>query len=575
MKLTVADILLKYIEAEGVEYVFGIPGTSYVPFLSAFNRNKAVKPILAKHEGGAAFMADGYARVKKTIGVCMSTSGPGATNLVTGVANAFMDNIPMLVITGQVETTFYGKGTFQDSTREGIDSVKMFEPMTRHSAMIISKQKAIEDIREAFRKAMSGRKGPVHLSIPKDIQAAEVEYDGVTPSMCKIRTEYFDRRLVIDAAEKLVNAKCPAVIIGSGAVSSGACEDIKELVETLSIPVATTPKAKGAFPEDHPLALGTMGICGSPLAEKYIKSSKIDVLLVIGASLNQLTTLSWDPRLAPTKSLIHINIEPSEIGKNYQTQIPLVGDAKTIVNEISFRVLRYLSEGEQNWKKREEEFFKFKNETPMYVEQEKMESESIPLKPQRLIKDLQDCLPEDTIIFVDTGNSISWVLHYMKFKKPNSLITPLGMLTMGYGVSACIGGKLAAPNRPVICILGDGCFLMNGMEIATAVNYNLPIIFIVVNNSKLGMVHDLQKFTLGDNTVITTFKEINAAKVAEGLGAASYRIYKPGELKKVLPEALASNKTAVIECMTDPNEVPPLSPFIQSTKEFIQHLNLV
>ena len=332
MKLTVADVLLKYLEAEGVEYLFGVPGTSLVPFFAALNRNGSVKPILTKHEEGAAFMADGYARVKNSLGACFATSGPGATNLVSGVATAFLDDVPIFVITGQIETSVYGKGAFQDSSREGIDSVKMFEPITRHSSTLVSRLKAVEDIREALRMAYSGKRGPVHLSIPKDIQSAKIECGEISPSMYRFRQEYFDRHLVIDAAEQLVRSKSPAILIGSGAVYSGACDDIKELAEMLSIPVATTPKAKGAFPEDHPLALGVLGLCGSPLAETYIKSKKHDVLLVIGSSLNQITTLSWDQRLAPTKCLIHINIDPAEIGKNYHAHIPLVGDAGAVIN---------------------------------------------------------------------------------------------------------------------------------------------------------------------------------------------------------------------------------------------------
>lgn len=363
MKMTVAAAILKYLEAEGVEYLFGVPGTTVVPLLAATNQNQAVKPILAKHEEGAAFMADGYARVKGTLGACFATSGPGATNLVTGVTTAFMDNVPLLVLTGQIETSVSGKGAAQDSTGEGVDSVKMFEPITKHSSMIISKHKALEDVQSALRKAVTGKKGPVHLSLPKDILASEVEFEGVPTAKYHFQTEYFDRRLVIDAADQLVKATRPAILLGSGAVSSKACDEVKELAEMLSIPVATTPKAKGAFPEDHPLALGGLGFCGSPLAERYIKSGQIDVLLVVGASLNQMTTMSWDPRLAPSKCLIHINIDPSEIGKNYLAQIPLVGDARTVINEISFRVLRHLTQKQSSWHARIELLEKLRQET--------------------------------------------------------------------------------------------------------------------------------------------------------------------------------------------------------------------
>ncbi|NQS88900.1 thiamine pyrophosphate-binding protein [Patescibacteria group bacterium] len=575
MKMTVADLILKYIEAEGVEYIFGIPGTSLVPLFEACNRNSNIKPILTKHEEGAAFMADGYARVKESLGVCFGTSGPGATNLVTGVANAFVDNIPLLVLTGQVSTSAYGKGTFQDSTREGVDSVSMFDPITKYSSMMISKYKAPEEIREALRIALTGKKGPVHLSLPKDIMSEEIEADVLPPSTYLIPVEYFDRRLVIEAAQKLVHAKWPAILVGTGAVTSGACEDIRDLAEMLSIPVATTPKAKGAFPEDHPLALGVLGLCGSPLAESYIKSGQIDVLLVIGASLNQITTMSWDPRLAPSKCLIHINIDPAEIGKNYRADIPLVGDACTIINEISFRVLRNLVQGKEKRKDREKRIANFRQETGMYIEPEKLKSESVPIKPQRMIRELQEVLPEDAILFVDTGNHICWAIHYMKFYRPNSFISAFGMLTMGYASAAAVGGKLAAGEHPVVALVGDGCFQMNGMEVATAVNYDIPVVWIVQNNAKLGLVHDLQKFSLGDKTVTTTFKQVNLAKVAEGLGAVGYRIERPNELKELLPKAIASGKPTVIDCIIDPDEVPPLAPFVEGLKNFSDRLDMI
>ncbi len=573
MRCTVADVILKHLEAEGVEYVFGIPGTTLVPLLAAFNRNPAIKPVLAKHEEGAAFMADGYARVKGTIGACFATSGPGATNLVTGVANAYLDNIPVLVITGQVETSVYGKGAFQDSSKEGVDSVKMFEPITRHSSMMISRHKAIEDIRAALRTALTGKRGPVHLSIPKDILAAEVDFEGVDRGSYDFRPAYFDRRLVIEAAEQLVRAESPAILIGSGAVTSGACDEIRDLAEMLSIPVATTPKAKGAFPEDHPLALGVLGLFGSPLAENYLKSGRIDVLLVIGASLNQCTTLSWDPRLAPSKCLIHVNIDPTEIGKNYKANVPLVGDASTIVSEISFRVLRHFAAEGDKWKRREEPVNQARSQFGMCLESAKMLSEDVPLKPQRVAYELQQALPEDAILFVDVGNSLAWATHFLTYRRPGSLVMPFGLLAMGFGVAGAVGGKLAAGDRPVVCLAGDGCFLMNGTEIAAAVNLDLPIVYVILNNAKLGLVHDLQTFALGQNTVATRFKPIDAAKVAEGLGAVGCRIEKPGELLRLLPEAIASRKTVVIDCHIDPKETPPLADFVQGAKEFVKRLD--
>ena len=563
MKITTAALLLKYLKAEGADYIFGVPGTSLVPIYNAINNLGIIKPILAKHEEGAAFMADGYARVSGKIGVCYGTSGPGATNLVTGVATAYMDAVPMLVITGQVPTSMYGKGTFQDSTKDGIDSVAMFEPMTKYSSMIMSKYKVPDVIKEALRIALSGKQGPVHISFPKDIMEAEIEEDLLPPKVYRVKPEYFDRKLVIEAVTKLVKAKRPAMLVGSGVVSSGATEQVLELAEMLNIPAATTPKAKGAFPENHDLSLGLLGLAGSPAAEEYLLNSGVDVLLVVGSSLNQMTTFSWDPRLMPSDCLIQINIDPAEIGKNYPAHIGLVGDCRTVLDEMLFRILKEVNEHDPKEDRPLTGVMEFKQKAGMFLDKEKMYSEAVPLKPQAMMRELQEALPKNTIVFLDIGNSLCWGTHYLRFDQPNC-ISAYGLLTMGHGLAASIGGKLAAPDRPVVCLAGDGCFQMNGMEIATAVNYDVPVIWIIQNNSRLGLVHELQRFSLGEKTVSTKFKRIDCAKVAEGLGARGYHVEKPGELKKAVADALQNNKPAVIDCIIDPDEVPPIHRWAKS-----------
>jgi len=376
---------------------------------------------------------------------------------------------------------------------------------------------------------------------------------------------------VIEATEKLVNAKKPAMLVGSGVIASDATMEVIELAEMLNIPVATTPKAKGAFPEDHDLSLGVLGFSGSPVAEEYLMGD-VNVLLVVGASLNQLTTFSWDPKLQPSDSLIHINIDPSEIDKNYVADIGLVVDCQAVINEISFRILRELQKHDPKEERPIEDITKFKDSVGMVVDGEKMFSESVPIKPQTLMREIQECLPDDAIVFVDTGNHICWAIHYLQFKKSN-FISAFGMLTMGYATAAAIGGKLAAPDRPVVAIVGDGCFQMNGMEIATAVNYDIPLVWIVQNNSKLELVHDLQRFRLGDKTVSTTFKEVNFALVAEGLGAKGYRIERPGELLEILPEAIERAVPTVIDVTIDPNEVPPIERWVKGVGELRARLD--
>lgn len=575
MKSTVADMLLAYLADQNVEHFFGVPGLPLAPIFQSCKRDPRVKLIITKHEEGAAFMADGYARVKNGLGACFSTSGPGATNLVTGVASSYCDNVPVLVLTGQVHTASYGKGTFQDSTKKGIDSVAMFDGMTKQSTMVISRYRAGDEIREALRVALTGKQGPVHLSIPRDILEASVEEEFQGHAAFQPPLEYFDRQRVIEAAESITGARNPVILVGSGAVRSGACGEIRELAEMLSIPVATTPKAKGAFPEDHPLSLGCLGLAGSPLAEHYVKSGEIDVLLVIGSSLSQVSTSSWDPRLAPTKSLIHVNIDATEIGKNYKVNIPLVGDATTVVNELSFRVLRYLGQAEETIRRREQDIVRLRREIGLFTEADKMNSESVPIKPQRLMRDLQEALPEDALLFTDTGNCLLWAGHYLTMRRPGAFFSEYGLLSMGYGMAAPIGGKLAAPERPVIALAGDGAFLMNGMEVATAVNYDVPVVWIILNNARLGLIHVLQKGVLGDNEQITPFRRVDCAKVAEGLGAAAFRIDRPGDLTRILPEALALGRPVVIDCIVDEEEVPPIKTFVEGLKGFVKRLEMM
>lgn len=568
MKMTVAELIYEYLEMQGITHMFGVPGLTLEPFLITGKKRNKIVQVLTKHEEGAAFMADGYARVKGIPGVCFSTSGPGATNLMSGVAGAMVDGIPITVFTGQIPTYTNKKGTLQDSTGVGLDSVRMFETVCKSSSMLNSRYAAQYDIEQACIHSLTGRKGPVHMSLPKDVLMETVDVKLPSGPFVPPAGEYFDRRRVIEATREICEAKSPVILIGSGAVASDACQEIFELAQLLQIPVATTPKAKGAFPEDHPLALGVLGFGGSPLAESYIKSDQVDVLLVIGSSLSQTTTFSWDPALIPSKCFININIDPTIIGINYPVDLPLVGDARTVISEISFRSLRYLDDQEKQIRIRTGKIAELKNQSPMVTNGHLLESEQIPIKPQRLIRDLQEVLPDDAILFCDVGNHLIWALHYLKMKKPGQFIAPFGLLTMGFGTAGSIGGKLAAPDKPVIALVGDGCFCMNGMEIATAVNYNVPVVWVVMNNGLLGLIHTMQSYSLGDETILTRFKQVDFAKLAESLGAVGITVTKPGELARVLPEALASGRPTVIDCIIDPTEKPPVESFAVGAKDY-------
>ncbi|MBI3585403.1 MAG: thiamine pyrophosphate-binding protein [Nitrospinae bacterium] len=585
--MTAADLIIKYLEEMGVRYIFGIPGGALEPLYDAINKSERIEAVLTKHEEGAAFMADGYSRVSNMLGVCCATTGPGSTNLITGIASSYADSIPVLTITAQVPTRVFGKGALQESTYDGINIVDIFRHFTKYSAMVISQDKIGEMMRQVLRVALSGRRGPVHLNIPMDVMRDDVD-EGVIPHDKFIpHTMYFDRYSIKMAATLLLNAKKPAILLGNGTLISGAVDEVIKFAEMLSIPVATTPKAKGAFPEDHKLSLGVFGLGGSPQAEGYllseisnfkfqISNSKVDVLLAVGTSFNEWGSNAWDKRLMPENAMIQVDIDPYEFGKNYPFEVDLIGDAKTIIRELTYELQRQIEKLQSDKQENLEERGKsaigrlrnFKNQVRRHLAGEKMESDAIPIKPQRLMKDLRDSLPRDTIFFTDIGNNLVWALHCLDIYKPYTFFAGLGFASMGYGVAAAIGGKFAAPDRPVVAIVGDGGFLMNGMEVATAVNYNKQVIWVVENNSEFGMVSHSRRLLSIPYNIGAEFKQVDFVKIAEGLGARGVRVTKPGEInRKFMDDIIATGKSTVIDVMIDRNEVPPLSTRVTAVKE--------
>ena len=558
MKIKAAELLVKYLEEEGVEYVFEIPGGVLDPINNALYESKKITPILAKHEEGAAFMACGYARVSGKLGVCMGTTGPGSTNLMTGVASAYGDSTPVLVLTGQVSTSTFGKGALQESSNDGVDVVAMFKPVTKYSAMVFKASMLPEMIRRALRYALSGRPGPVHLNLPRDIMQEEIELDLRKAETYRGWSQPFDRESIKRAATHLLKAEKPAMLLGSGTLLANATEEAKTIAEMLNIPVATTPKAKSAFPSDHPLSIGPFGLASSPMAERYLTGG-VDVFLTVGTRFTEWATQAWDKRLIPSKALLQIDIDPYEIGKNYPVTVGLLGDAKAILTEIYYEMKRQIKNmADLTPNHSMVEFARFKEESQIYLDEEKMCSNSNPIKPQRLMKDLRESLPRNTIVFVDAGNSYTWGIHYFPVYLPGTYMMGIGFASMGYATAAVVGGKFAAPDNPVVAITGDGAFLMNGMEVATAVNYNLPVIWVILNDAQLGMVYHGQRMG-SHHHVASTFKKVDFCKVAEGLGARGIRIEKPGEInQKLMDEILRSGRPTVIDVAVDPHEPPPI-----------------
>ena len=564
---------MKHLEAEGVRFIFGVPGSPLMPIYHAMAKpDSKIKPIITKHECGAAYMADGYARVSGKLGVCCGTTGPGTTNLITGVASSFQESIPVLVLTAQVPISAFGKGASQECTGENrsFSSAELLKSVCKSSVMVFSHENLSFIIRSALRSALHPRMGPVHLNLPVDVMRREVSEEESLLRLYKVDAAYFDRNKVKEAAKALLKAKHPLFFLGRGAILSGATPEIKEIAEFLTIPVITTPKAKGAFPEDHALSLGVFGLAGIPCASAAIlPEGKADLLLSVGTSFDEWGTNGWDTNLKGQKFLIQIDIDPNQIGKNYPANIGLVGDAKTILKELWYELHREIKKNAYVLERSQSDVLRFKEKHPQMDEPEKMESNAIPIKPQRLINDIRKNVPKNGIFFIDTGNHMLWAVHYLKIFEPGTFISSLRLASMGYAVAGAIGGKLAAPDRPVIALVGDGCFFMHGMEVATAVNYDIPVIWIVFNDSRLNMIYQGEVLQKKPGFECCQFKPVNIAQVAQGFGALGFRVEKPEEIGPALQEALRSNKPAVLDVIVDRNELSPIKERIKAIQKFI------
>jgi len=568
---TAVGLLLKYLEAEGADCIFGIPGGPLMPLYEAIFDSGKIRPIITKHEEGAAFMADGYARVSGRLGLCCTTTGPGATNALTGIACAKRDSVPVMLLTAQVATAAFGKGAAQESSPLGIDIVDIYKAVTKASLMLVAPGKIADTTRHLLRTALTGRPGPVHLSIPADMMKRPAAGELWRAEQYRARAELFDRRSVREAAGLLLRARRPAILAGYGVHLSRGYQQLKNLAERLNIPVATTPKAKGVFPEDHGLSLGVFGLAGSPQADAALLSAQTDLLLVVGSSLGEASTHAWDPRLAAGRSLLQIDADSMEIGKNYPVQVGLVGDAKRVMMEIGFELEREIQRMDPapDLGARLDAVRELKTTHPRCIDAASMDDESFPLKPQRVIAELRRALPDEAILFVDIGNVMAWALHYFEARRPGTFFINMGFGSMGHGAAAAIGGKLAAPRRPVVALVGDGAFAMNGMEVHTAVENGIPVIWVVQNNGGHGMVHlgETMQFKGKFNTALFSHP-IDVLKTAQSLGALAFKAERPGEVENFVRMGLAANRPTVIDARVDMKAYPPAAVRLETLERF-------
>ena len=551
MKLTGAQIFFESLKAEGVEVIFGLPGGVLLDLYDEMPKHD-IRHILVRHEQGAAHMADGYARATGRVGVCLVTSGPGATNTVTGIATAYMDSIPIVVFTGQVPTALIGNDAFQEA-----DIVGITRPCTKHNYLVKDVHDLARIIREAFYLARSGRPGPILVDLPKDVINAKAEYK--YPKKISLKgykpTTEAHMGQIKRAYTAISRAKKPVIYAGGGVINSNAAGELKQLGENLRCPVTTTLMGLGGFPAPHELWLGMLGMHGTFRANMAMGST--DLLIAIGARFDDRVTGKLD-EFAPSAKIIHIDIDPTSISKNVKVDIPIVGDCKDAIKKLLQLVkespIEDLEKARKPWL---DQIQKWKETYPLAYEQK-----DDMIKPQYVVEKLYELSEGKAIIATEVGQNQMWAAQYYHFFEPRTLLTSGGLGTMGYGLPAAIGAQAAFPDRLVIDVAGDGSIQMCIQEMITAVENNLPVKVAILNNQYLGMVRQWQQLFYEKNYCSTCLKIApDFVKLAEAYGALGLRAHKPDEVEAIIREGFASPKPVIMDFVVNPEEcVYPMVP---------------
>lgn len=540
-----AEILLEGLKREGVEVMFGISGGAVIDIFDVMYSDTGIKYYMTRHEQAAAHAADGYARATGKVGVCIATSGPGATNLVTGIATAYMDSIPIVAITGQVYSHLIGNDAFQEADVTGIT-----RPITKHNYLIKDVAEMARTVKEAFHVARTGRPGPVVLDIAKDAQQLETEFN--YPEEADIRgynpTYEGHPRQIAKAAEMINNSRQPVIYAGGGVIISNAHEELKELAEKGQIPVTTTLLGLGGFPETSDLSLGMLGMHGTGYANHSVMQS--DLLIAIGARFDDRVTGKLDT-FAPHAKIIHIDIDPSAISKNVMVDIPIVGDARRVLVELNKLIKKADTEA---WLNRVSEWKKL---YPLSYDQ----GDDI-IKPQYVVEQIYEATKGDAIIATEVGQNQMWAAQFYKYTKPRTFLSSGGLGTMGYGFPAAIGAQVGCPDKLVFDIAGDGSIQMNIQELTTAVANKLPIKIAILNNRYLGMVRQWQSmFYDGRLSGVDLSTNPDFVKVAEAFGATGINVTKPEEVRPAIEQAIDTPGPVVMNFIVDRDEnVLPMVP---------------
>ena len=535
MLLTGADIVIECLLEQGVDTVFGYPGGTILNvYDSLYHYRDRINHVLTSHEQGASHAADGYARATGKVGVCMATSGPGATNLVTGIATAYMDSVPLVAITANVGVPLLGKDSFQE-----VDITGVTMPITKHNYIVKEVESLAPTIRKAFQIAKEGRPGPVLVDITKDVTAAKCEYHHQKPEKIERRSYTYPTSTLKEAIEMIEKSEKPFVFVGGGVVRSNASQELREFVEKIDAPVTDSLMGKGAFDGTNPRYTGMLGMHGTKTSNLGV--SNCDLLVAIGVRFSD-RVIGNAQKFARHAKIIHIDVDEAEINKNVNVDLGIVGDAKSVLNALN---LLLKQQNHSQWLK----------EIRALKEQYSLSYDSDKLTGPYVIEQIEALTDNNAIICTEVGQNQMWAAQYYHFKRPSQLITSGGLGTMGYGLGASIGVKYGKPDQYVFNIAGDGCFRMNMNELATASRYNVPIIEVILNNHVLGMVRQWQTLFYGKRYSATVLDDkVDFCKTAEGLGCKAIRVTKKEEVAPAILEAMDSQGPVVIECMIEEDD---------------------
>ena len=535
MQLTGAQIVIECLKEQGVDTVFGYRGGAILYVYDELYKHKdEIKHVLTSHEQGASHAADGYARSTGKVGVCLATSGPGATNLVTGIATAYMDSVPMVAITCNVGVSLLGKDSFQE-----IDIAGITTPITKHNFIVKDIDKLAETIRRAFRIAQKGRPGPVLVDIPKDVTANKTEFHPIEILPIERFSEDITEEALQTAVSMIQNAKKPYIFVGGGAVISGASPELMEFVEKVQAPVTDSLMGKGAFDGNHRLYTGMLGMHGTKASNYGV--SECDLLIAIGVRFSD-RVIGNAKKFAENAKILQFDIDPVEVNKNITTDAHVIGDIKEILNRVNARLKQ---QKHDEWI---EKVLEYKDKYPLTYH-------DTGLSGPYIVEEIYKMTKGEAIIVTEVGQHQMWAAQFYKYSKPRTLLTSGGLGTMGYGLGAAIGAQIANPEKQVVNIAGDGCFRMNMNEIATAVRQEIPLIQVVINNHVLGMVRQWQTLFYEQHYSETILNDgVDFVKLAEAMGATGYRATTREEFKEVLKKALTSKTPVLIDCVIDSDD---------------------